>query len=95
MDKPELHEDFFTRKSLRGKMSILTIITSFLAMFLVLGAVFSIKYQSYSKDALLKFKAQAELLARALGSLHPSPAELRVTGLEFFFKHRNRDGCLS
>jgi hypothetical protein len=36
-------KNFFTRKSLRGKISILTIITSLLAMFLVLGAVFSLK----------------------------------------------------
>ena len=88
-------KNFFTRKSLRGKISILTIITSLLAMFLVIGAVFSLKYQRYSKDELFKFKAQAELLARTLGSLHPTPAELRDTGLDFFFKHRNRTGCLS
>ena len=76
---------FFTRKSLRGKINILTIITSLLAMVLVLGAVFSLKYQRYTEDELFKFKAQAELLARTIGSLHPTPAELRDTGLEFFF----------
>ncbi|MDB4609953.1 hypothetical protein OAH46_02570 [Verrucomicrobia bacterium] len=79
-------KNFFTRKSLRGKISILTIITSLLAMFLVIGAVFSLKHQRYSKDELFKFKAQAELLARTLGSLHPTPAELRDTGLDFFFQ---------
>ena len=66
---------FFTRKSLRGKINILTIITSLLAMVLVLGAVFSLKYQRYTEDELFKFKAQAELLARTIGSLHPTPAE--------------------
>ena len=78
-------KNFFTRKSLRGKISILTIITSLLAMILVLGAVFSLNYQRYSKDELLKFKAQAELFAKTLGSLHPTPAELKDTGLEIFF----------
>ncbi len=74
-------KEFFVRKSLRGKINILTVITSVLAMVLVLGAIFGLNYYRYSKDELFKFQAQAQLVTRTLVSLNPSIREVRDIGL--------------
>ena len=78
-------KEFFAKKSLRGKINILTVITSVLAMVLVLGAIFGLNYYRYSKDELFKFQAQAQLFTRTLASLHPTADELNVIGLGRLF----------
>jgi len=78
-------KEFFVRKSLRGKINILTVITSVLAMFLVLGAIFGLNYYRYSKDELYKFQAQAQLLTRTLSSVQPTTAQLTEIRLEQLF----------
>ncbi len=78
-------KEFFAKTSLRGKINILTVITSVLAMVLVLGAIFGLNYYRYSKDELFKFQAQAQLLTRALTSLQPTSAELSDIGVGRLF----------
>ena len=78
-------KEFFAKKSLRGKINILTVITSVLAMFLVLGAIFGLNFYRYSKDELFKFQAQDHLLARTLSTLHPDTNLLTADSLDQLF----------